>query len=253
MNNTIDSSNLVNLSIVSYVSFTFIFFVLKFKFAPSNKHIWILLFLMISCIAQLIQNLNITASPNVCGKSDMKTAFYATCIPWILVFTVFTLFMVISPGWLRVFSNTFGLFAAEAYGLENHIKTVIAKPASRKSEEYEYLKLIEDIYSDRMSLVIELDLDNVTDISGEGFKFPALDELERLGLITVMPKDGTEKDAQIKARKELYNTLLLKDNVGYFFWFLLIGIFCVLVSTNSVLSTGCAPTTGKSYDSIFKS
>jgi hypothetical protein len=251
---TIDSSNLVNLSIVSYVSFAFLFFVLKFKFAPSNKHVWILLFLMISCIAQLVQNLSITASPNVCGESDMKTALLSTLIPWILVFTIFTLLLTMSPGWLRVFSNTFGIFAAEAFGLERLVQAVLKKPASNKyGDDYTYLKMIEDIYSDRMTLVVELNLDDVKD-GKDVFEFPALNELEKLGLIEKMDgKTEGEKNVMLNDRRALYNALLLKDNVGYFFWFLLVGIFCVLVSTNSVLSSGCSPKTAKSYNSIFKS
>ena len=264
MNNVVDkvknsfnapanSANLINLSIVSYVSFTFLFFVMKFKFAPSNQYGWILLFLMISCIAQLIQNLSITASPDVCGASDMRTAIYATCIPWFLVFTVFTLMLMTSPGWVRVFSNTFGIFAAEAYGIESLVQEVVKKPVINKSNEYDYMKMLESIYSDRMSLVIELNLDDVTDIDGV-FKFPALDELEKLGLIeTTKGKDTTVLEEMTKARRELYMALLLKDNVGFFFWFLLIGIFCILVSTNTLLSSGCSPKVGKSYDSIFNS
>jgi hypothetical protein len=255
---TIDSSNLVNLSIVSYVSFAFLFFVLKFKFAPSDKHMWILLFLMISCIAQLVQNLSITASPNVCGASDMKTALLSTLIPWILVFTIFTLLLSMSPGWLRVFSNTFGIFAAEALGLERLVQAVLKKPASNKyGDDYTYLKMIEDIYSDRMTLVVELNLDDVVDKVVDGknvFNFPALNELEKLGLIEkIEGKTEGDMNNMIKDRRELYNALLLKDNVGYFFWFLLVGIFCVLVSTNSVLSSGCSPKVGKSYNTIFKS
>jgi hypothetical protein len=252
MAGTIDSSNLVNLSIVSYISFAFLFFVLKFKFAPANKHIWILLFLTISCIAQLVQNLSITASPNVCGESDMKTALLSTLIPWVLVFTIFTLLLTMSPGWLRVFSNTFGIFAAEAFGIERLVQAVLKKPATNKyGEDYTYMKMIEDIYSDRMTLVVELNLDDVVD-DGKEFRFPALDELEKLGLIEkIEGKTQGDKDNMLRDRKDLYNALLLKDNVGYFFWFLLVGIFCVLVSTNSVLSSGCSPKTSKSYNNIF--
>jgi hypothetical protein len=248
-----DSSNLVNASIITYVSFTFLFFVLKFRVAPQNNYMWILSFLLVSCIVQLGQNINITSSPDVCGKSDMKMAVYATFIPWILVFTVFTLLMMSSPGWLRVFSNTFGIFAAEAYGIESMINNVIRKPVPGKSTEYDYLKMLENIYSDRMSLVIELNLDDVTGIKdGEEFKFPALLKLEELGLIEkIEGKSGIELEEMTKARKDLYNALLLKDNVGFFFWFLLIGIFCILVSTNTVLSSSCSPKMGSSYDSIF--
>lgn len=248
---TIDTSNLVNVSIISYVSFTFLFFVLKYRFFPENNYYWILLFLMISCLGQLIQNINITASPQVCGSSDIKMAFYATFIPWILIFTLFTLLLITTPGWLRVFSNTFGLFAAEAYGIQGYIQAVMVKPNST-SNDYPFLKMIDSIYSDKMSLVIELNLDDVTDINKD-FKFPALDKLEELKLIAPMPSDTSKAEEVKNARRNLYSALLLKDNVGYFFWFLLIGIFCILVSTNTLLSSSCSPKVSKNYSSIFKS
>jgi hypothetical protein len=115
----------------------------------------------------------------------------------------------------------------------------------------EFLKMIDNIYSDRMSLVVELNLDDVTDVSGV-FTFPALQKLEDLKLIAPMPtQEGKEKDEIIQARKDLYSALLLKDNVGFFIWFLLIGIFCILVSTNTILSSNCSPKLAKNYSSIF--
>ena len=252
---TVNSSNLVNLSIVTYVSFTFLFFVLKYRFFPENNYYWILLFLLISCAGQMVQNMNISASPDMCGTADFKMAFYATVMPWMLIFTVFVVLMLMSPGWLRVFSNTFGLFAAEAYGIQKQIDDVLVQPAKIEGE-YEYRKMLEQIYSDKISLVIELNLDDVVDIknkdpSKEKFEFPALDQLEKMNLIAKMA-DAPDKEKLKQARRDLYYTLLLKDNVGFFFWFLLIGIFCILVSTNTILSSNCSPKVSKSYDSIFK-
>jgi hypothetical protein len=252
---TVNSSNLVNLSIVTYVSFTFLFFVLKFRFFPANNYYWILLFLLISCGWQMIQNMNISAAPDMCGAADFKMAFYATVMPWMLIFTVFVVLMLMSPGWLRVFSNTFGVFAAEAYGIQGLIQEVIKQPTT-KDNNYEYMKMLEQIYSDRMSLVIELNLDDVEDIKDKDtgiytFKFPALDQLEKMNLIEKM-ENAPNKEKLTQARRDLYNALLLKDNVGYFFWFLLMGIFCILVSTNTLLSSSCSPKMSRSYDSIFK-
>jgi len=246
-----NSPDLINVSIVTYISFTFLFFVMKFNFMPANKFMLIFVFLLITCVVQLIQNISISASPELCGTADFQMAFKATVIPWVLVFTVFVLFMISSPGWLRVFSNTFGVFAAEAYGIQSHIQAVIAKPLGTP-EDYESRKMLEQIYSDRMSLVVELNLDDVIDTKDK-FVFPALNELERLKLIEPMPTDPTKIETMLKARKALYKALLLKDNVGLFIWFLLIGIFCILVSTNTLLSSSCSPKVGKSYNSIFNS
>ena len=201
---------------------------------------------------QFIQNISITASPDVCGSSDVQLAFYSTFVPWVIIFTLFTILLISSPGWLRVFSNTFGVSAAEAYGIEEHIQDVLRKPAA-DGGTYEYQKMIENIYSNRMALVVELELDDVDNSDPNTIVFPALKKLEELKLIQPLPdpKDPTYAN-YVKARKNLFSSLQLKDNVGFFFWFLFIGIFCILVSTNTILSSSCSPKVAKSYDSIFK-
>jgi hypothetical protein len=240
-----DSSNLVNASIVWYVSFTFLFFVLKFKFFPNNNYYWILAFLTISCVLQTIQNITLTASPELCGAPDAKLALYSTVVPWVVVFTVFTLFLLSAPGWLRVFSNTFGVSAAEAYGLKEFVNELFKKPLNPGTDP-KLIQMLDTIYSDKMSLVIELDIDDVTE-EGDRLKFPAIDKLVELKIIEAIPPEG---DANLR---NLYSALLLKDTVGFFIWFLLIGIFCILVSTITLLSSSCSPKVGSSYDSIFNS
>ena len=240
-----DSSNIVNSSIILYISFTFLFFVLKFRFFPQNGYVWIVVFLALSCIFQTVQNISLTSAPNVCGKADVKLAAYSTIIPWILVFAIFTFCLITLPGWIRVFSNTFGVFAAEAYGLKGIINNIFQKPLQQGTDPA-YVQMLDNIYSDRMALVIELNIDDVTEKEGV-FKFPSLEKLIEMNIIK-RPSDENNKDV-----KDLYYALLLRDNVGFFFWFLLIGIFCILVSTNSLLSSNCNPVIGEKYQQIFKS
>jgi len=239
-----DSSNIVNVSIILYISFTFLFFVLKFRFFPQNNYVWIVVFLAVSCMFQTVQNINLTSSPNVCGKADVKLAIFSTLIPWILVFTIFIFCLMTLPGWIRVFSNTFGIFAAEAYGIKGIINNIFQKPLQPGTEPA-YVQMLDNIYSDRMALVVELNIDDV--VEGDDFKFPSLQKLVELNIIQ-NPMVDKKKDV-----KDLYYALLLRDNVGFFFWFLLIGIFCILVSTNTLLSSNCNPVVGQKYEQIFKS
>ena len=239
-----DSANLVNTSIVTYVSFTFLFFVLKYRFFPNTGQIWILGFLAISCLLQLGQNIHLTTLPALCGKMDVKMALYSTLIPWLVIFSVFTLLLTVAPGWLRVFSNTFGVAAAEAYGLKGTLNDLFS--TMPKHEDPKMMQLIEQIYLDKMSLVNELNIDDVTE---EPFTFPAI---KKLVAMKVIP-DSILSDEKKPILQQLYRTLQLKDTVGYFFWFLLIGIFCILVSTLTLLSSNCTPAVGSAYDSIFTS
>jgi len=237
-----NSTNVVNASIVSYISFTFLFFVLKFRYFPKTSYYWILIFLILSCALQVGQNINLTSSPELCGKPDLSLALYSTLIPWILVFTMFTLLLMIAPGWLRVFSNTFGVTAAEAYGIKGHINAILQKPLQPGTDPV-LLQMLERIYLDQMSLVIELEIDDVVE---EPFTFPAINKLVEMKIIQPIPPE------KLESLKGLYNSLVLKDTVGFFFWFILIGVFCILVSTMTLISSGCTPRIGSSYDTIFK-
>lgn len=243
------SSNLVNSSIIMYISFTFLFFVLKFRFFPENGIIWILVFLVISCIFQILQNITITSSPSMCGKPDLRLAIYSTVMPWCIIFAVFMVAITAIPGWLRIFSNTFGLFAAEAYGLKLFVNNIMQKPL-KQDDNIDYQKMLDNIYTDRTALVLELDIDNVT-MTPE-FKFPALEKLAELKFIrSTKGEDGKYSPQDIKNQKDLYYALLLRENVGFFFWFLLIGIFCILVSTNTLLASNCTPTIIAAQNNIF--
>ena len=51
---------------------------------------------------------------------------------------------------------------------------------------------------------------------------------------------------------KLHEKILLKDTVGQFIWFLLIGSLTVLVSTNTLLNRGCSTKNGD-YNTIFNS
>jgi len=241
-----DSTNLVNASIVWYLCFTFLFFVLKFKFLPNTGNFWILGFLVGSCILQLSQNVYLTSLPELCGATDVKLAVYSTVIPWVAIFSVFSLFLMFAPGWLRVFSNTFGVAAAEAYGLKETLNELFRKPINPQTDP-KMAQLLDNIYTDKMTLVIELNIDDVTYDAQNNLVFPAMKQLEEMKVIDPIPlnKNGLLVD--------MYTALRVKEDVGYFFWFLLIGIFCILVSTLSLVSSSCTPKVGSAYDAIFSS
>jgi hypothetical protein len=241
-----EGTNLVNASIVTYISFTFLFFVLKFRFFPNTGYFWILGFLVGSCLLQLGQNIHLTSLPEFCGATDIKLAIISTVIPWIVIFTVFTLFLMFAPGWLRVFSNTFGVAAAKAYGLKETLNEIFIKPLQSETDP-KMAQLIDNIYTDQMALVIELDIENVTYDASNNILFPAMEKLAQMRVI-----DGAVLKNH-EGLKKVHQALLLKETVGFFFWFLLIGIFCILVSTLSLVSSSCTPKVGSAYDAIFSS
>lgn len=281
-------SNVGYSSIISYVSFCLIFFTLKFVYFSEDSVSWIILFLILSFILQLLNNISISANKNVCGKSEVLFAFYHTIIPWILVFTVTALCLMAFPGWLRVFSNTFGLYAAQAYGLQEVISQVFMDKEresltstiiSSGRPDLNLIKAIDAIYSNPTTIFNELDprtikktIINKSTIDSKNPEelsayYKKFHDENTTGLIPIELNQTRElleweslsklsptflKNApNQKLIKELYNMALLKDTVGYFVWFMFVGILSSLISVNSLLASDCNTTKKNGFDIIF--
>jgi hypothetical protein len=74
--------------------------------------------------------------------------------------------------------------------------------------------------------------------------WPSLDNLTPAGL--------NKEKLDENAKKNLYDKILLKDTVGHFIWYVLVGSMTVLVSTNTLLNSGCDTKSGD-YNTIFNS
>ena len=239
--------NLANTGLVNYISFCFLFFVLKFKYYPENGLVWILCFLTASFVIQLIINIYLTSLPELCGQTDFNVAVYATVIPWLVIFLFFAVCLSIFPGWVRLFSNTFGSSAAYLYGLKETMDKIFTvenrNDAERDQTNFRLLKALDSLYSDRDTLIQELDTSDVFFNEKGEIVWKSFTGTLKMLLLTAEIEQNTLKD--------LYYSLLLKDNVAYFVWFLLVGILSVLVSTNTLMNEGCSTKKGGAFDIIF--
>jgi hypothetical protein len=64
-------------------------------------------------------------------------------------------------------------------------------------------------------------------------------KMEWKSLDAVMNVMGIEPSGKDALKTDLYKKLVLKEDAGYFMWFILIGSISVLISTNSLLLTTC--------------
>jgi len=233
----------VDASIVIYTCFTFLFFVIKSRFTKERStHLWMLfLFVILSAVIQFAQNASLSSAH--CGEVDTKLLFYSTLIPWIVIFGGFFSAILAFPGWLRVFSNTIGsYFLKDMYGMDDVLSQLF--PAQSTDVDQEMRNLLGQIYTNKSSLILEMD---VSDVREEGKVFPTLEQLASIKIIT-LPALEEDRDA---LKKKVYSMLFIKEDIGYAIWFWLIGIFCILVSTNTLLSSSCSPKKAN-YSLIFK-
>jgi hypothetical protein len=224
-------SNVVFATIMTYLSFTFVFFVVKARSSLTgmNHLIALLTFVFLSGLLQFFANVGL--SKRHCGEVDMKVVTYATLFPWIFILVGFTLTLNTLPGWLRVFSNTFGAFVLRQSGLTDLVVKLYENHMPPANNEKMAKEMLEQIYTNKSALILELNIEDVTEKDGI-YSFPALEELVNLKIINKPENDLV---------KNIYHKLLLKDEIGYFCWYTLVGTFFILVSTNTLLSTTCSP------------
>lgn len=230
-------NNIGPVSLTSYIGFTLIFFIAKsgMGFSPSDTS-WIWYFLIITGIMQFINNLYITQYPEVCGSYNIISALSATLVPWIFIFALSCICLVFIPGWLRVFSNTFGHIVANWAGLNKIVNDIFTRPsnASASPQDEKIKEAVTLLYTNRSKFINEIELDYITDKNSheyyEGTNWPSLNKILDFMQITKPSSD---------LYKDLYKRLLWKEDVGYFIWLILIGSISVLISTNSLLMTTC--------------
>ena len=192
---------------------------------------WALIFLFSTLISQYILNLYLTAS--LCGSIQYMLAFYSTFIPWTIIFGTLQMLLILIPGWLRPFSNTFGYVAARLFGPEEIIKNIFKSPADKTQS----VEALNHIYNDPSQIINELPTNKEKLIE-------KLTEMKTSGLI----KEKiivTETDKNIK---DLLYILYLKDNVSHLIWYLLTGSLITSVSANYIMNGDC----GTSADEMKK-
>jgi hypothetical protein len=237
-------NNIGPISLTSYISFTLIFFIAKSQmgFSPSDTS-WIWYFLIITGIMQFINNLYITQYPEVCGSYNITSALSATLVPWIFIFGLSCVCLVFIPGWLRVFSNTFGHMVANWAGLNKIINDIFTVPSGATQENEKIKEAVTLLYTNRSKFINEIELDYIADEKSDeynkGQNWPSLDKILTFMQINkpTITTDSEGKDVNLY--KELYKLLVLKEDMGYFAWLTLIGSISVLISTNSLLMTTC--------------
>lgn len=198
--------------------------------------------------------INLAMSKDICGFDQEKTALIATLLPWFLVLGVLKAALIVFPGWITPFSNTFGyIFVSTVTDLKDVFNNILTPqfdlaPGAQKGENIgqtggsggvlqdiadipsdeiknkrDIGRALEQIYTDQSILLNELTLDNL-DRFWDSFK--------ESRLIRVSAKvDDLEK---------IRSFLMMKTIVGEFVWLVLCGMLVVSISYNYLLNIGCS-------------
>ena len=199
--------------------------------------------------------INLAMSKDICGFDQQKTALWATIVPWFIVLGILKSALIVFPGWLTPFSNTFGyIFVSVITDLKDVFNRILTPqfdlapksasgggkqtggagsgdgddnsadiPKDDVANKRDIGRALEQIYSDQSILLNELNIDNL-DRFWDGFKESRL----------IRPS------AQVEDLDKIRKFLLMKTIIGEFVWLVLCGLLVVSISYNYLLNIGCS-------------
>lgn len=162
----------------------------------------------------------------ICGKTDPMLTIYSVLYPFSFVFLVGISFLEIFPGWIRGFSNTFGLWVINLGGFKEFSFKLLAERSLAGQQQP--ILILEKIYNNPFILFNELTLDNYIK-EKDTTSWKQLDNLKESGLI----KQGITNEEIDK----LANYIFIKNLIGKFIWYSLLSIITFFISINNLLNS----------------
>jgi len=216
-----------NKSILFFILLTVIYFVIQYK-TKEDSNIWSIIYIITLLITQFGLNINLTKA--FCGELQIQTAFIYTIFPWTLIFGLLNVILLIFPGWLRPFSNTFGYIVVKALGNQNILNSILI---NKNTSNAKVKSALEQIYDNPFLLINEIPPTN------EGFK-KFIDELNGIGnsgteSLKLIRDNVTTDDTEL-----LHQMVRLKFIVSKFIWFLLTGCLTITTSYNYIVQSKCS-------------
>lgn len=210
-------------AIIWFMIITTVYFIIKYNTgnAPnkSNQTVYFGIYILLIVVGEYFINLGLTKS--MCGENQWGTATIVTIIPWVVIFGILNVMLMVFPGWLSPFSNTFGYGVARLAGL-NDIMNKLIKPKMSESaskETKEMQETLAHIYADKSLLINEITQENF-DVFWERMR-------------------GIFIDKPDEFKNKLRDMVRLKDIVSEYIWYLLTGTLVTSVGYNYTINAGC--------------
>jgi len=189
--------------------------------------------------------INLTLSRQMCGAAQWRNTMFITLIPWIMIFGILHIFLIMFPGWSAPFSNTFGYLVAKLMGLPDLMKKILVE----KTEGTEVTRALESVKSDNSLFINQFNTEARTEkIGNDGkplrpsqYERPKFDAAwKKLEDSNIIQKFKEETSERPKMMNELYSFVNMKYTIAEYVWNLLTGFLVTSISYNYILNTGCA-------------
>ena len=111
-------------SLIFFVVITLLYFILKYYAkTPTMTKIWAGIYILFLIVGEYYINLMLTN--DLCGSNQYGVALTVTLAPWLLIFGILNVILMVFPGWLSPFSNTFGYFITKLTGIGKFFNSIL--------------------------------------------------------------------------------------------------------------------------------
>jgi hypothetical protein len=208
--------------------------------------------------------INLAMSKDICGFDQEKTALIATVLPWFLVLGVLKAALIVFPGWLTPFSNTFGyIFVSVVTDLKDVFNNILTPqfdlaPESQKGtgapgagqsggagagagDNTGSLQDSADIPADEIKNKRDIGraLEQIYTDQSILLNELNLDNLDRFW-DSFKESRLIRPSAKVEDLEKIRTFLIMKSIVGEFVWLVLCGFLVVSISYNYILNMGCS-------------
>ena len=199
--------------------------------------------------------ISVGMTKTACGFEQWDIAAMYTFLPWVLIVGAVRMILMVRPGWLVPFSNTFGYFLASTiFGLTEVFRKLLKPGVNLSSEDKndpmkasharDVERALQEIYEDESRLINQFTPDNIT-INIK--KFSSADLMYTISEFNALPEYKETPKAVVET---LYNSYIetikkavwFKLFVSEFLWLLLSGILAISVTYNYIMNYGCKMT-----------
>jgi len=189
----------------------------------------------------IMLGLNIATANSICKIPNHFNTILNTLLPLVFILGLGKVFLIIFPGWLRIFSNTIGMtIAYEAHAgkfnslkdeEKRQIKLASTTPSAATSAaqprgEQTNLSILLEVLEKPKKILNEIDIIGKTDIE--------IDNMYENTLKLIHSKIFTPS-----MKEEIIEILKRKNTIGYTIWYILLGFITIMVSTDSLINSNC--------------
>jgi len=205
-------------SLVWFLGITVMFFIIRYITADTYKLIFFVIYIFLLIIGEFFINLQLTSA--ICGTNQTGTALIVTFIPWLVIFGLLNVLLIVFKGWKQPFSNTFGYLTTRLMGISGLLDEILKSQSDNsvgKAGEG-----LENIYNDKSLFINEIPLEEY-----DSFWKNMQDYF----------KPEAFSNAELKDKLKMM--VFLKDLVAEFVWFSLTGCLVTSVAFNYIANTTC--------------